>query len=509
MIISVAPARGVTSLQRGDFSLTSIAAVILAAGASTRFGRTKQLLEWGGLPLVAHIADVARTAGLHPVVVVLGCQAEAVRGALGTRPVQTAMNWRWEEGMSTSVQAGLAALPPETKAAVFLQCDQPLITAELLQALAGRFDETGAAIVHPTHAGQRGTPTLFARQLFSELAAITGDQGGRSLISRYPEEVARTEVADPDVLADMDTPADYERLWKKVSSFGVSGFRLEEEHSERETWNAKPDTALSRIRHLIIDMDGVLWRGESPMPALQKFFAFLRRRDIGFMLATNNAKRTPEQYVAKLAGFGVDVPREQVLTSALAAAAYLATIAPPGTRVYPIGDDGVLRALEAHGFALTDEGAEYVVVGWDPNLTWKKLATATLLLHTGAGFIGTNPDVNFPSEHGPLPGNGAQLAALEAASGVKPIVVGKPEPWMYRQAMRRMGAHPETTAVVGDRLNTDIAGGVRAGVATVLVLSGISTQEDIATSATKPDLVCADIGDLLERWEGVLSADGG
>jgi len=465
-----------------------VSAVILAAGASTRFGQPKQLLDWDGLPLLAHVADVALSAGLVPVVVVLGCQAEAARAALGTaevcrrrcwETVQTVMNWRWEEGLSTSVQVGLAALPPETGAAIFLQCDQPLITPDLLRALVTRFEETGAPIVHPTHAGQRSTPVLFARRLFPELAQVSGDEGGRGLITRYTKDAATVAVTDPDVLADVDTPADYERLAPKAQS-------------------QKPK--LQTIRHLIIDMDGVLWRGDEPMPGLQEFFAFLRHNSIGFVLATNNSSQTPEQYVAKLARFGVEAPVECVLTSAQATAAYLATIALPGTRVYGIGEEGVRRALKQRGFVLTDEGAAHVVVGWDRHLTWDKLATAALLIHAGAGFIGTNPDTNYPTERGPVPGNGAQLAALETTTGVAPVVVGKPEPWMYEEAMRRIEAHAETTAVIGDRLDTDIAGGVRAGLTTVLVLSGISTEADLAASPVKPDLVCADIGELTQMW---------
>jgi 4-nitrophenyl phosphatase len=481
-----------------------VAGIILAAGASTRFGRPKQLLDWGGVPLLGHAAGEALAAGLAPVIVVLGSQAEAVREALGEWPVHAVMNWRWGEGLSTSVQVGLMALPPQAEAAILVQCDQPLLTADLLRTLVARFEETGAAIVHPTHAGRRGTPTMFARRLFPELAAVSGDQGGRALIARHAGEVATVEVSDPDLLADVDTPADFERLRRSVSGSRVSGFMSREASSEPETLNLKPETILSRIHHLIVDMDGVLWRGDEPMPGLNELFAFLRQNRVGFVLATNNASRTPEQYVAKLARFGVEVSPECVLTSAQAAAAYLATVAPPGTRVYAVGEEGVRRALEEQGFVLADERAAYVVVGWDRKLTWDKLATAALLIHAGAGFIGTNPDTNFPTGRGPVPGNGAQLAALEAATGIAPVVIGKPEPRMYEEALRRMGARSDTTAVLGDRLSTDIVGGVRAGLTTVLVLSGITTEADLAASPVKPDLVCADIEDLVHKWANQL-----
>jgi 4-nitrophenyl phosphatase len=474
--------------------LEHIAAVILAAGGSTRFGQPKQLLDWDGVPLLGHVADIALRAALSPVTVVLGSGAERLRSVLGTRPVQTVMNWRWEEGMSTSVQTALAVLPPEVGAAVFLQCDQPLITPELLKAMVVRHEETGASIVHPTHTGQRGTPVLFARHLFSELAAIRGDEGGRGLIARHAERVATVEVADAIVLADIDTPADYERLRVQASQRSASTTK-------------RPSSILGSITHLIIDMDGVLWRGDEPIPGLRELFAFLCRRNINFVLATNNSSKTPEEYVRKLARFGVEITSDSVLTSSQATAAYLSTVAPSGTRVFAIGKAGVRQALEEHGFVLTNteedangEGAKYVVVGWDQDLSWRKLATASLLIHNGADFIGTNPDTSFPTERGPVPGNGAQLAALQAATGVPPLVIGKPELGMFKEAMRRMGARPETTAIVGDRLDTDVAGGIRAGITTILVLSGIASQTNLSASPVYPELVYADITELLQAW---------
>lgn len=263
---------------------------------------------------------------------------------------------------------------------------------------------------------------------------------------------------------------------------------------------ATDHSALRAVRHLIVDMDGVLWRGDEPLPGLVRFFAFLRNRGLGFILATNNSSKTPDQYVAKLARFGVEVPVERILTSSQVAAAYLASLAQPGTPVYVIGEDGVRQALEERGFVLTEEDARYVVVGWDRQLTWNKLATAALLIHKGAGFIGTNPDPNYPAERGPVPGNGAQLAALQAATGVAPIVVGKPHPPMYEEAMRRMGALSENTAVLGDRIDTDIAGGARLGLTTILVLSGSASEADLASAPVKPNIVCADIQELACIW---------
>jgi len=138
------------------------------------------------------------------------------------------------------------------------------------------------------------------------------------------------------------------------------------------------------------------------------------------------------------------------------------------------------------------------------DLTWQKLAMATLLIRQGAQFIGTNPDVTFPSEAGPVPGNGSTLAALQASTGVSPLVLGKPHPWLFQEAMRRMGAEPASTAVIGDRLDTDIAGGINAGTGTILVLSGISTRSDLDRAGARPDLVCADVGELVQVWQRVL-----
>jgi 4-nitrophenyl phosphatase len=175
-------------------------------------------------------------------------------------------------------------------------------------------------------------------------------------------------------------------------------------------------------------------------------------------------------------------------------------VARPGSKVYVIGEEGIREALEQHGFLLGDEGAEYVVVGWDRAVTWDKLATASVLIRDGADFIGTNPDVTYPTERGPVPGTGALLAAIETATGVAPIVTGKPQFRMYKEAMRRMAATPDTTAMIGDRLDTDIAGALRAGITAVLTLSGITTEDDLRQSTVRPDLVFADIRALLACW---------
>lgn len=257
------------------------------------------------------------------------------------------------------------------------------------------------------------------------------------------------------------------------------------------------------IKQLILDMDGVLWRGNMPMPGLVDFFATLRREEIPFILATNNATKTAVQYTDKLALLGVEVPPAQILTSAEATAAYLAERHPARTRVYIVGDKGLYEALTAHDFEIVapeavraGERAELVVVGFTPHATYEVLAMGAHLVEKGVTFVGTNPDPSIPSEIGPLPGAGALQAVIEASTGVAPLIVGKPQPIMFEEAVRRLGGDPATTAMVGDRLTTDIAGAHNAGLQTVLVLSGIATREDAEDSPIKPDYIFEDITDL-------------
>jgi 4-nitrophenyl phosphatase len=264
-------------------------------------------------------------------------------------------------------------------------------------------------------------------------------------------------------------------------------------------------TQLSNLKHLLIDMDGVLWRGAEPKPGLVDFFALLRQRQIGFMLATNNASRTSDHYANILAGFGVQVSTDEIITSGQTTADYLTQRAEPGTPIYVIGGDGLHRLLAERGFRLLDANAEpgsaaYAVVSWDRQVTYEKLAQATLHIRAGAGFIATNPDRTWPSERGLVPGAGAIIAAVQAATDVEPAFIGKPSPVMLQLAMRRIGASAATTAMLGDRLETDILGGQNAGLTTILVLSGVASLDDLATSPIQPDLVFDDIAALTRAW---------
>jgi 4-nitrophenyl phosphatase len=256
---------------------------------------------------------------------------------------------------------------------------------------------------------------------------------------------------------------------------------------------------LSKITHLIIDMDGVLYRGDQPMPRLGEFFAFMRERPIKFILATNNSTRTPQEYADKLAPMGVTVSADEVLVSGQATARFLAREYPRGTRVHVFGMPALKQAMTDEGFILADEDVQLVVASMDRSVTYEKLKRATLLIRGGARFIATNLDPTNPSEEGLIPGTGTMIAALETASGVKPQAIGKPEPTMYQLAMEQMGASPETTAAIGDRVDTDILGGKRAGLTTICVLSGSSDRAEAEAIGT--DIIFDDIAHLLENWK--------
>lgn len=266
------------------------------------------------------------------------------------------------------------------------------------------------------------------------------------------------------------------------------------------------------IKNLILDMDGVLWRGNTPMPGLVDFFAALRGAGIGFILATNNATKTAAMYTERLARFGVDVPPEQILTSAEATASYLAGEFPPGAPAYVVGAKGLHDAITAQGFRIVtpqevrDGGeAAFVVVGFSPHANYEELAMGALLVHRGAPFIGTNPDPTYPSEIGPLPGAGALIAVITTATGVNPILIGKPGPIVFREAVKRLGDDPSTVVMVGDRLSTDIAGAKAAGLRSALVLSGISTREEAETGPIRPDYIFADITELAAFLTGEMN----
>ena len=266
------------------------------------------------------------------------------------------------------------------------------------------------------------------------------------------------------------------------------------------------------IRGLILDMDGVLWKDDTPIGDLHAAFDRIQARGLKVTLATNNATKTVEEYLDKLRGFGVTLEAWQIVTSSQSLAQVLAQKFIPSEKpggdqehervVFLIGENGILSALREKGFTpITDPNDEThpiaVVSSFDRNLTYQKLRRATLHVRAGAPLFATNADRTFPTPEGMVPGAGSILAALEAASDVKATVIGKPATFMLELAAQHMGLTRDEVLVVGDRLETDITGGQAMQARTALVLSGISTREQLENWNPKPDLVASDLTELV------------
>ena len=251
------------------------------------------------------------------------------------------------------------------------------------------------------------------------------------------------------------------------------------------------------VRGLILDMDGVLWRGNQPLGNLPAIFKRIDQLGLRVVLATNNATRSSQQYVERLAAFGVQIAPWQVIHSGQAAAYMLHLLYPQGGPVYVIGEPGLVTSLSEYGFTPSENGVCAVVAGLDRGFTYEKLRHASDLIRAGTIFIGTNPDVTFPAPDGITPGAGSILAAIQAASGVAPRIAGKPEPAMFDLAVERLQLPKEQVLAVGDRLDTDILGGKRGGIRTALVLTGVTTQEEAETCSPPPDLIAPSLSALL------------
>jgi 4-nitrophenyl phosphatase len=268
------------------------------------------------------------------------------------------------------------------------------------------------------------------------------------------------------------------------------------------------DFPFARIRSLLIDLDGVIYRGNTAIPDAQRFIEWLGTRGVSFRLVTNNATLTPEQYVVKLEHMGIRVNPQDVFTSALATAQYLSEEAGIAPTAYVVGQDGLVDALAAAGVVLTPDDPQWVVVGLDRTLTYEKLSHASLCIERGARFVGSNPDTSFPTERGLEPGAGAILAAIRATTGVQPVIIGKPEPLMLDLAMRALGGNREDTAMLGDRLDTDIAAAQRLDMPSILVLTGVSSEAEIEGSPYQPGLVAHSLTEIMNAWDRTRSLTG-
>lgn len=248
-------------------------------------------------------------------------------------------------------------------------------------------------------------------------------------------------------------------------------------------------------------MDGVLWRENDPIGDLNVIFSGFQKAGLKVIMATNNATRTPAQYVKKLTEMGAEVREEQIINSAMGVAYLLKKRFPQGGPVYAIGEIGLTTALSDAGFTQSDQPGLAVIGSMDREISFWKLKKATLFIRSGIPFYFTNPDRTFPTPEGIIPGAGSILAALEASTDVSPIIAGKPSTTLFDFALERLGVKAEETLVVGDRLETDILGGQRAGCKTALVLSGISTRKEAESWQPQPDLILNELADLLQALD--------
>ncbi|NJL32800.1 MAG: HAD-IIA family hydrolase [Chloroflexaceae bacterium] len=258
---------------------------------------------------------------------------------------------------------------------------------------------------------------------------------------------------------------------------------------------------LSTIKHILFDMDGVLYRGQTVLPGVPDLLRLCDERGLAVATITNNATRTRQQYEEKLGKLGLPIRGEQVYTSSIITNTYLRDHYPRGTTVYAMGMTGLLDVVFADDYFVPQSHRPQVVVqGADFELTYEKLRLGCLALRAGADYIATNPDRTFPTEEGLVPGAGAMIAALVAATDREPRIIGKPQPTMFQVAMEMLGGTPETTLVIGDRLDTDIAGAHNAELPAVLVLTGVTNQEDLERSTVQPDMVINDLTELFDQF---------
>lgn len=261
----------------------------------------------------------------------------------------------------------------------------------------------------------------------------------------------------------------------------------------------------AKIDGCILDMDGVLYRGNTIIPEVPRFIEIMNRSGIPYAMATNNSTNTPLQYVEKLAAMGIEAPESSIVTSGVATATMLKSRYDRGTTVYVVGMEALEEALFADGyFRPAGVDAQIVVSGANFELRYEHLRTACLAIRAGAAYVATNADKTFPTEVGLIPGSGAIVAALAAATDTDPLVVGKPSPEMIESCLRIIGVEARRTLMIGDRLDTDILAGERAGTPTLLVLTGVSTVLDVADLGIVPNVIVETLDPLTDALEARL-----
>ena len=248
----------------------------------------------------------------------------------------------------------------------------------------------------------------------------------------------------------------------------------------------------------LMDMDGVLVHEEHAIPGAEQFLARLRESGTPFLVLTNNSIYTRRDLAARLRAAGLEVPEEAIWTSALATARFLEEQRPGGS-AFVIGEAGLTTALHTAGYTLTEREPDYVVLGETRTYSFERITRAIRLIHGGARFIATNPDATGPAPEGPLPATGSVAALISRATGVQPYFVGKPNPLMMRSALNALDAHSETTAMIGDRMDTDVVSGLEAGLKTILVLTGVTTREEAERFPYRASRIAESIAELVDE----------
>ena len=252
---------------------------------------------------------------------------------------------------------------------------------------------------------------------------------------------------------------------------------------------------MNPIKNILMDMDGVLVRGRTPIPGAPAFIDQLNANGVEYLVLTNNPLYTPSDLAHRLQTNGLDIPTQRIFTSAMATAQFLHSQRPEG-KAFVIGESGLTSAIHDIGYIMTDHEPDYVVLGETHGYSLEIITKAIRLILDGALFIATNPDPSGPSEAGIVPACGAMAALIEAATGKSPFFVGKPNPLMMRTALNYLGVHSEETIMIGDRMDTDIVAGINAGMRTYLVLTGVTQPDDIAQFPYQPTRVLESIRDV-------------
>jgi NagD protein len=252
------------------------------------------------------------------------------------------------------------------------------------------------------------------------------------------------------------------------------------------------------IASWLMDMDGVLIHEQTVIPGADRFIARLGELERPFLVLTNNSMYTPRDLAARLAGIGLAIPEERIWTSAMATANFLERQRPEGS-AFVVGEAGLTTALHAIGYTLTDRDPDYVVLGETRTYSFERISRAIRLVAAGARFIATNPDPIGPTPDGPLPATGSVAALVSRATGVDPYFVGKPNPLMMRSALNAIDAHSETSAMIGDRMDTDVVSGLEAGMHTILVLTGITSRAEAERFPYRPSRIVDSIADLVDE----------